>query len=153
MSHRLATLCLITAFASTSALLWAAVPADKATLQIDHLPGKKGAVGFQHAKHATEHKKQGGKPILCNDCHHTDKAADPDPKTVKACTACHVPEGQAQKELEGKKAPVLALKVAGKDEYKMPTILLHKTCQACHQKMKAEGKNIGACTTCHPNKK
>jgi hypothetical protein len=153
MKKKIATLCLIAAVGGTSTLLWAAaVPANKATIQIDHLPGKKGAVAFPHAKHAADFKKQGGAPIQCKDCHHTEKTDTPDPKAVKACATCHLVEGQP-KDVDGKKAPLMGEKIAGKDEYKIPTVLFHKLCQNCHQKTKVEGKNLGACTTCHPAKK
>ena len=91
---------------TVSALVVAGVPADKAEIKIDQVEGKKGAVTFAHKKHAEEYKTADGKNIACNTCHHTSKV---DGSDAKACTTCHVKEGAAQKEHDGKKAPFVAV--------------------------------------------
>ncbi len=131
-----------------SVLVIAGVPADKKTIKLDCVPGKKGAVTFQHAKHNEEYKKAGGKSIVCKDCHHTLKVDKPDAAKVKKCSACHVKEGEAQKEHEGKKASFLATKKG--DKYNRKSVIFHDQCVKCHKAMKAEGKKIGKCKTCHP---
>ena len=135
-----------------SAIAMAGVPADKAEITIDHIKGPKGAVVFPHAKHPAEFKQADGKPIVCKTCHHKLKVDTPkDPKSVKGCPACHVPEGQAQKEIDGKKAPFFAVK---KDNGKIDTksVIFHKRCRACHKKVaKAdpEKKGLPKCKNCH----
>lgn len=122
------------------------IPGDKATISIDLIEGKKGAVKFEHAKHVAEYKKAGGAAITCKDCHHTLKS-DADP--IKPCSECHVKMGTAEKEIDGKKAMALATeKSAGKIDQK--SIIFHQNCtEGCHKAMKAEGKKITACKTCH----
>lgn len=117
------------------------------TLKIDHIPGDKGAVQFDHAKHAKEYKKAGGKSIVCKDCHHTLKADAPAAgEEVAPCNSCHVLD--TPKQVGGKTAPVLATMKGGKAELK--SILTHTTCKdGCHKAMKAEGKSLTACTVCH----
>jgi Class III cytochrome C family. len=135
-------------FAVTATVL-AGVPENKKTIIIDHLPGKKGAVTFEHAKHVDSHKKASDKAITCKDCHHTLKDDSPaDAKSVKACTECHVMEGAPQKEYDGKKAPYLGNK-NDKGDFVASNVLYHKTCQKCHKEMSKEGKKIDTCTTCH----
>jgi hypothetical protein len=129
---------------TVSALVVAGVPADKAEIKIDQIEGKKGAVAFPHKKHAEEYKKADGKEIACSDCHHTSKA---DGSDVAACSSCHVKEGAAQKEHGGKKAPFVATTKDGKVDQK--SIVFHKTCIDCHKSMKAAGKSIHSCKTCH----
>jgi hypothetical protein len=111
------------------------VPKDKAEIKLDLIKGKKGAVKFSHAKHASEYKDEKGEAIACKTCHHTD---------------CHVADGEAQKEHNGKKAPFLAAKKD--DDFDKKTVIFHKTCEGCHKKVaKAvpEKAELGKCKTCH----
>lgn len=124
----------------------ASVPAGKETIKIDDIKGDKGVVEFNHAKHTTDYKKAGAKAIACKDCHHTLKADDGAGEKVEACTTCHVLD--TPKDVGGKKAPVLATMKDGKADLK--SIVFHPQCKdGCHKEMKAEGKNITACNTCH----
>ena len=141
-------LALASAVLLVSALVVAAdIPGDKATITIDQIEGKKGAVKFEHSKHVTEYKKAGGAKIECKDCHHTIKS-DSDP--VKPCTECHVKVGEAEKEIDGKKAQALGKeKKPGKIDNK--SVIYHVNCKdGCHKEMKAEGKKITSCKVCHP---
>jgi hypothetical protein len=132
-----------------SALALAGVPDDKKTLKLDNLPGKKGAVTFEHEKHASEHKGPGGKPITCKQCHHTEKTDTPaDPKAVKGCSGCHLVTGEP-KDVDGKKAPLMGKKNDKGDDFIPTSVIFHKVCGDCHKKMKAEGKKIDGCNTCH----
>lgn len=140
MKRTLATL-LSLLIVSIAAAVVAAIPAGKETLSIDQIEGKKGAVKFEHTKHATEYKKADGSAIACADCHHTAKTeAD-----VKACSTCHVKQGAAQVEHEGKKAPFVA-EMKG-DSVVQKSIVFHDSCIGCHKKI--ETKKIDACKTCH----
>lgn len=143
------TVVALAAVVALMGVVLAGVPEDKASITVDLLAGKKGAVTFAHAKHATGYKKADGSAIACKDCHHTMKA---ETDKVQACAACHVAEGEA-KEVEGKKAPALGTAKAP-GEIELKSILMHKTCVDCHKAVseKAE-KKIGGCTTCHPAKK
>jgi len=130
--------------------VWAGVPADKATIKIDALDGKKGAVEFAHTKHADEYKKQGDAKITCKDCHHTLKGDEPaGDEKVALCVSCHVKEGEAQKEHDGKKASFLGTKKG--DKFDKKTVLLHANCvEGCHKAVKKEsGKKITSCKVCH----
>lgn len=124
----------------------ASVPAGKETIKLDVIPGDKGAVEFPHAKHMT-FKGPGDKAITCKDCHHTLKGDAPAAgETVAACTSCHVLD--TPKTVGGKPAPVLATMKGGKAELK--SVLFHTSCKdGCHKEMKAAGKNITGCNTCH----
>lgn len=128
-------------------LVLAGVPANSATITLDHVKGKKGAVKFNHAKHADEYKV-GGKAITCKECHHTLAAATADAKSVKACGACHVDEGKPQVNHGGKAARFMAVKKG--DKYDVKSVIFHDNCNGCHKKAKADGKKIAACKTCHP---
>ena len=68
--------------------------------------GKQPAVKFDHAKHATTFKKDGGAAIVCKDCHHTLKSDAPaaDEK-MQVCGACHVKDGAAQPEVGNHSPP------------------------------------------------
>ena len=125
----------------------ATVPAGKETVKIDVIPGDKGAVEFPHAKHVTTFKKVGGKAIVCKDCHHTLKADEPTATdAAQACQTCHVLD--TPKTVDGKTAPVLATMKEGKADLK--SVIFHERCKdGCHKEMKAEGKNITGCNTCH----
>lgn len=132
-------------------VLAAEIPASKDTITLNLIEGKKGPVEFPHKKHVTEFKKKGGAAIVCKDCHHTLKS---DKEMPKPCQECHVKVGEAEKTIDGKKAPPLAVaKSDGKIEQK--SVIFHKTClDGCHKEMKDEvkkkdGKNITACKTCH----
>ena len=131
-----------------SALVLAAdIPADKAEMSINIIGGKQGPAKFPHAKHAKEFKKDGA-AITCKECHHTLKAADGGAEKVEGCPACHVKEGEAQKEFEGKKASFLATMKGDKPD--MKSVVFHKKCvDGCHKAVKVEGKNLTACKTCH----
>jgi hypothetical protein len=118
------------------------IAAEKAVIKIDSIPGKKGAVTFNHGKHINEYKKKGGAEIGCKDCHHTMKSAA-DKAGAKACTDCHVKPTEAQKG----KAPFLY--TAEGDKVDQKSVIFHDTCVKCHKAMKDEGKDIGACKTCH----
>jgi hypothetical protein len=128
----------------------AGVPENKKVIVINHLPGKKGPVTFEHAKHVDTYKKAGDKAIVCKDCHHTLKEDVPtDTKSVKGCPTCHVTEGTPQKEFEGKQAPLLGKK-NDKGDFVFADVLYHKTCLKCHKEFSKEGtKKIDTCTTCH----
>lgn len=130
-----------------SGMVMAGVPAGKEVITIQAMPVKQGVVTFAHAKHATEFKKADGSAISCKDCHHTMKTPDgAGGEVVQACTECHVKEG-APKTIDGKVAPAVATITAGKAE--MKSVIFHKTCLDCHKAMKAAGKNIAVCGTCH----
>jgi Zn finger protein HypA/HybF involved in hydrogenase expression len=124
--------------------LVAGIPEDKKEITIDQLDGGKGAAKFLHEKHATQYKVD-GKEISCKDCHHTSKTEE----EAKSCSECHVAEGEAQKEFDGKKAPFFGKKV--NDKYKTADILMHGLCLECHKKVKvdSEGKKITSCKQCH----
>lgn len=118
------------------------------TAKIDVIEGSKGAVELAHKKHAKEIKTADGKSIECVTCHHTAKGGG----KVQACGACHVADGQAQKEHDGKKAPFFAtMKSPGKADTK--SILFHKTClDGCHKaqaKADPKLKDLAKCTSCH----
>ncbi len=130
-------------------VLAADIPAGKATLTLDLIAGKKGAVKFEHTKHALEYKKTGGAKITCKDCHHTLKADDGGSEKIAPCTECHAKVGEAAKTIDGKAAPVLGVDKGG-GVIDQKSILMHKNCvDGCHKEMKAEGKKITACKTCH----
>lgn len=128
------------------AALAANVPAGKESMKIDTIPGEKGAVEFPHAKHLT-FKGPGDKAITCKSCHHTLKGDAPGAgESAQACTVCHVLN--TPKTVDGKPAPVLANMKDGKAELK--SVLFHTQCKdGCHKEMKAAGKNITGCNTCH----
>jgi len=133
-----------------SALVVAAdVPAGKEEVVLNALGGKQGPVKFPHAKHVKEFKKKGGAAIVCKDCHHTLKADAPGAgEKAESCATCHVKPGEAEKEIGGKKAPAIA--VMKGDKADMKSVIYHKECaDGCHKDMKAEGKNITVCKTCH----
>ncbi len=127
------------------------IPGDKAVISMDQVAGKKGAVEFQHTRHATEFKKVGGVAIECTECHHTLASNS---ETPKPCGECHAPLGAAEKMIDGKAAPVMAVeKKPGKIDQK--SILYHMNCvDGCHKAVKkAEGKKITACKVCPPKEK
>lgn len=126
-----------------AALVIAGVPDDKKEIKIDRIPGKKGVVVFPHAKHAGA-KGPGGVVITCKACHHREKEDNPAPETIrgKHCASCHVKPGEQKKKDGDDEAPELWTGSGMKN-------LFHTTCRDCHKKMKAEGKNISACSTCH----
>ncbi len=135
------------------------IPKKKHDIKIDHLKGKKGKVKFSHLKHSVEYKVK-GKLIACKKCHHTLKKepkTKADVKAIKACTECHVQEGQKQKEHKGEKAGFLGIKKGKK--YDKKKILYHGACQKCHKKVaKANKKDkklkkLGKCKNCHPKGK
>lgn len=133
-----------------AAALCVAGAAGDGKITIDHIPGNKGAVRLDHAKHPKEHKGPGGAPITCRTCHHTLEADAP-PKGVdpKPCMSCHVAEGSPQVEHGGKKARFLAKHTAG-GRVDQRTVLFHASCRdGCHKALKDEGKRIHTCKTCH----
>ena len=142
---KFAKLVLGSALVLLASAVWAGVPKGKEELKIDLIEGDKGVVAFPHAKHNTDYKKAGGAAIVCKDCHHTST----DEKEVKACSGCHVKEGEAQKEHDGKKAPFLATKKGDKIDRK--TVIFHARClDNCHKAVQKEsGKKITGCKTCH----
>lgn len=117
------------------------------TATIDKIEGDKGKVEFPHRKHQTDNKLADGKKIECVNCHHTAK----DGAKPQACGTCHVAEGQAQKEHNGKKAPFFAtMKSPGKAD--MKSVIFHKVCLDCHKaqaKADAKFKPLAKCTNCH----
>ncbi len=144
---------LVIGFFGVSGLVLAAdVPKGKEVLKLNSIKGKKGPLKFPHAKHVKEFKDHKGKAIACKTCHHTAKK---NAKKVKKCTACHVAEGQTQKEHKGKKAAFLALKKGKK--FNKKTVIFHKTCIKCHKKVvkvnaDAKKKKIDKCKGCHKKK-
>ena len=127
----------------------AGVPKGKEELTIDRIAGKKGAVTFPHAKHNDEFKKAGGAKIVCKDCHHTLKGDAPaGAEKAQACSSCHVKEGEAQKEHDGKKASFIA---TGGEKIDQKSVIFHKSCKdGCHKEMKKEtGKKLTSCKNCH----
>ncbi len=147
------TLATVFAMVSVAGVVYAAdVPKDKAEIKIDLIKGKKGAVKFSHAKHASEYKDDKGGAITCKTCHHTEKAEPKSAKDVKGCGDCHVSDGEVQKEHGGKKAPFLASKKD--DDFDKNTVIFHKVCTSCHKKAAkatpalAE-KGIDKCKNCH----
>ncbi|MBI5609752.1 MAG: cytochrome c3 family protein [Deltaproteobacteria bacterium] len=126
------------------------VPKDKAEIKLDLIKGKKGAVKFAHAKHASEFKDAKGGAIGCKTCHHTEKGEPKSAKDIKGCGDCHVADGQPQKEFGGKKAPVLA--TAKGDDFDKGTVVFHKTCLDCHKavaKANPQKAGIDKCKACH----
>lgn len=114
------------------------IPADKAEIKIDLIPGKKGVVKFPHKMHATTGK------IKCVKCHHTATKGE----KPKACSACHVKATEAQKEFKGKKAPFLAAMKGTKVDKK--SVIFHQLCKDCHKgKKNSKGDKISSCKTCH----
>lgn len=140
-----------TIIAISGVVIAATVPATKKVIKIDQVPGKKGAVTFDHAKHSATAKNAKGAAITCKDCHHTLAAAEPaNVADVKACGACHVKEGEAQKEHAGKKARFMAVKKGSSVDVK--TMIWHASCQECHKavaKADASKKSIKTCKACH----
>jgi hypothetical protein len=147
MSKRFILLSMVLVLSLAAAVAGAhEVPADKEVIKIDVVPGKKGSVAFQHKKHVTEYKAADGSAITCKTCHHTLKEDLPaDPKMVKACTSCHVLEGNEQVGVDGKTAPFLAAKKG--DGFDQKSVIFHDSCVDCHTKVK--DKKIGSCNTCH----
>lgn len=130
------------------AVIAADIPAGKETISIDQLPGKKGTVEFPHAKHSKEFKDPSGAAIACKNCHHTAK----DGEAPKACGSCHVKPGEAEKDIGGKKAAALAT-MKSADKVNQKSVIYHQRCRdACHKKVKIEGKKIGSCKACHKKK-
>jgi hypothetical protein len=126
----------------------AGVPAGKETVSINLVGGDKSPVSLPHAKHVDQFKKAAGKAIVCKDCHHTLKTDMGQGETPAGCETCHVKEGEKQKTIDGKTAPFLAVMKAGKPE--INSVIFHQKCKdGCHKQMKAEGKNITGCKTCH----
>ncbi|GMV44566.1 MAG: hypothetical protein AMXMBFR64_62820 [Myxococcales bacterium] len=119
----------------------AEVPKDTATLKIDHIDGKKGAVTFEHAKHASEYKKADGSAIACIECHHTTR----DPAETRACIHCHVKAGERQVDYGGTLVIPVAVEKAGAVDQR--SVIFHTQCIACHKQV--EGKKLTACKTCH----
>jgi hypothetical protein len=122
-------------------------------VQIDHIPGKKGAVVFMHEEHAARRHRPDGAKIVCKDCHHTLAGNEPAAgQDVKPCRACHVPPGQTANTIGDKVAPLLAVeKNPGKIDTK--SILMHKTCvDGCHKPLSKThpNKKIATCRNCHP---
>jgi len=148
LSTLLGSLTAVIALCITALVMAAEVPADKASMTLELMPTKQGKVVFPHAKHAKEFKKNGA-AITCKDCHHTLKAVEPGAgEKIEACTTCHAKAGEAEKDVGGKKAPAVATLKDGKAE--MKSVIFHKTClDGCHKQAKVEGKNLGACKTCH----
>jgi hypothetical protein len=117
----------------------------KTDIDIDYSKGEKDAVKFAHKKHATEFKVDGN-AITCKQCHHTLTADTAKPDEVKACTSCHVNEGQAQKEHGGKKARFVGTKNG--DKFDKKSLIFHANClDGCHKGVKE--KKISSCKTCH----
>ena len=125
-------------------------PAKDETVSIDHIDGNKGTVVFNHVKHAEEFKGPGGATPTCRTCHHTLEADAPPPGTeVKACVACHVKEGGDKVSHAGKDARFLATH-KGSGRVDQRTVVFHGSCrEGCHKPLKAEGKRIHTCKTCH----
>ncbi|MBW1692085.1 MAG: cytochrome C3 subunit A [Deltaproteobacteria bacterium] len=94
---------------------------------------RKGAVKFNHKKHAVDYK------VACTECHHVYKEGknvykEGDP--VQKCSACHD-----------------AVKSKGK--VKKLILAYHKNCQGCHKKLEKAGKKTGPtkkCNDCHEKK-
>ena len=130
-----------------SGMVLAGVPKGKEKITIDRIAGKKGAVTFEHAKHADEFKDAAGGKMVCKTCHHTlDKDVPADASAAKACNDCHVKDGEAKKKTGDKEAPVLATMKG--DAADMKSVIFHKTClDNCHKKQ--ADKEKGKCTTCH----
>ncbi|MBI5507901.1 MAG: cytochrome c3 family protein [Deltaproteobacteria bacterium] len=126
----------------------AGVPPGKAVIILSDVPGDKSAVAFPHAKHVDQFRKLGGAAIVCRDCHHTLTTAMATGETPQICPACHVKEGTPQITVNGRTAPFLFRSKAGRAD--VTTIIYHKRCRdSCHLSMKAEGKIITTCKTCH----
>ncbi len=130
--------------------LSAQVPGGKEVMVLSHIPGKLGPVTFTHQGHASTYRMPDGSPIRCNACHHTLAAGEPpEPLPDMRCTLCHVPLGQPEKEVAGKKARALAgLKPDGAIDVR--TVLFHDQCRGCHLKIPAGVLNLATCKVCHP---
>src|SRR5512137_2029412 len=130
--------------------LSASVPAGKEVMVLSHIPGKLGPVTFTHQAHASTHRMPDGSRIRCKDCHHTLAAEEPgDPLAEMRCTSCHVPLGQPEKEIGGRKARTLAtLKADGAIDIR--SVLFHDQCRGCHLKIPAGRLNLATCKVCHP---
>lgn len=133
-----------------SLLLTVPVPAGKEVMVLSHIPGKLGSVTFTHARHASTYRMPDGTSIRCVDCHHTLAAGDPvEPLPDMRCTLCHVPMGEQEKEVGGKKARALAgRKPDGAIDFR--TVLFHDQCRGCHARIPAGALSLAACKVCHP---
>ncbi|MBI5067089.1 MAG: hypothetical protein HZB56_02535 [Deltaproteobacteria bacterium] len=140
------------------ALLWALAPQARAAevprgrevIEVDHVPGKLGAVIFRHADHGRR-KRPDGTLIRCRDCHHTLAGDEPTSAAqlqAMRCTLCHVGLGEAPRVIGGKAArPVAALKPDGAIDHR--SILFHDYCRGCHQAQRGGERLLAACKVCH----
>jgi Zn finger protein HypA/HybF involved in hydrogenase expression len=129
----------------------AATPVPKGTdvIEIDLVPGRFGAVRFEHARHTDEFTEPDGSRVRCRDCHHTLAAAEPSsPKEDMRCSGCHARLGESPRVVAGKVAPVLASRPEGETEVR--AILFHKWCWDCHYRTKKNGRQNDRCKVCHP---
>jgi len=142
-----------------SPLLWAVaqsalaaeVPRGHEVVEIDHVPGKLGAVPFRHAEHNRRYKRPDGTPIRCRDCHHTLAGDEPGSAAQlqeMRCTLCHPRLGDPPRVVGGKAArPVAALKPDGAIDHK--SILFHDYCRGCHQAQRGGERMLASCKVCH----
>lgn len=127
----------------------AGVPPRSKVIEIDHIPGKFGAVRFKHAEHNDKFKLADGGAMRCKDCHHQLKADRPvSPVDDLKCTRCHVALGEAEKVFDGKPARALArVKPNGAIDYR--SILFHRLCWNCHRKTQRGERAKTSCRSCH----
>ncbi len=134
------------AAAGTAAALQ--VPKGTEFIDIDLVPGRYGAVRFEHARHNDEFTEPDGSRIRCRDCHHALAADEPSPNEDMRCSGCHARVGEPPRTVAGKVAPVLASRPEGETEYR--AILFHKWCWDCHNRTKKNGRQNDRCKVCHP---
>lgn len=127
----------------------AGVPPGTEVIDLRFIPGKFGAVRFQHAEHASKFRLPDGSPLRCKDCHHQLKADRPtSPVDDLRCSRCHAAVGETEKVFDGKRARALGkLKPDGAVDY--TSILFHKQCWACHRKTRSGERITIGCRSCH----
>jgi hypothetical protein len=125
------------------------VPKGTEVMRIDLVPGKFGAVRFEHARHNDAFKRPDGTPVRCRDCHHRLAADAPtSPQEDLKCSGCHARYGDPPRTIEGEVAPALAaLRPDGAMEYR--SILFHRWCWACHHRTMRDGHQNDRCKLCH----
>ena len=124
----------------------------KETIDIDLIPGKKGAVKFPHDKHHQEYKSADDKAIVCKTCHHKLEVDIPEKvEGTKKCSDCHTLDGS--KVIDGAKAPAFA-EMKG-EKVSIKSVLFHKRCRPCHKAHQAKmpDSKLNKCPKCHIKKK
>lgn len=151
MPPRLGSLLLALPWAFSPLARAAEVPRGREVIEVDHVPGRLGAVPFRHAYHNRKYRRPDGAPIRCRDCHHTLAGHEPtSPAELEAmrCTLCHPRLGDPPRNMGGKVArPVAALRPDGAIDHR--SILFHDYCQGCHRAQRGGERMLAACKVCH----